>query len=131
TRESLLDVVQKAVSEPRTSQGREDDTGGVPLAPAAKSDTTATAPPGEPPKTDDDLPDEITDEELARYHPSAKRRVDKLISERRELRTAVDTQKSQIEQLAARMPQAEAAASVQKYLADNDHGKDGFFMPLR
>jgi hypothetical protein len=133
-RESLLQAVQKAVKdrEPRTSQPKADQTGGVSPAPAAQADTTAPA--TEAAKaaqaSQDDLPDEVTAEELAAYHPSAKRRVDKLIEQRRELRSKVDTAAKQLAEANARIPQAEAAASVQKYLKDNDIGRDDFLLLL-
>src|SRR5262245_2508043 len=80
TRETLLQHVQKAVPELRTSHDAQQDAGGVPLAPAAPS---GAAPSGQAKPAEDDLPDEVTAEELARYHPSAKRRVEKLIEQRR------------------------------------------------
>lgn len=121
TRETLLQAVQKAVPELRTSQHEQQDAGGVPLAPAAKTDATAAAADTKP--TDDDLPDEVTAEELATYHPSAKRRVDKLIEQRRTLRADVD-------RLKGLEPQAQAAESVTKYLKDNDIARDDFLLTL-
>lgn len=120
TRETLLQAVQKAVKEPRTSQPTEG-AGGVPLAPAA---APSAAPSADAAKAaDDDLPDEVTPEELARYHPSAKRRVEKLIEQRRTLRADVERYKS-LE------PQAKAAESVTKYLRDNDIARDDFLLTL-
>jgi hypothetical protein len=120
TRETLLQHVQKAVSEPRTSHA-EQDAGGVPLAPAASSGAAPSTDAAR--SADDDLPDEVTPEELARYHPSAKRRVEKLIDQRRALRADVD-------RLRALEPQAQAADSVTKYLRDNDIARDDFLLTL-
>lgn len=120
TRETLLQHVQKAVPELRASHD-EQDAGGVPLAPRARSDQPSS-PDGARP-ADDDLPDEVSPEELASYHSSAKRRVDKLIEQRRSLR-------SQIAQLKSLEPSARAAQSVTKYLQDNDIGQDDFLLTL-
>lgn len=128
TRESLLDVVTKAVEEPRTARPKQDEPGGVSPAPTASTDPNA-APPAAASEADD-LPDEVSAEELARYHPSAKRRVDKLIEQRRELRAHAQGQADHIARLEAVMPQAEAAASVQNYLRDNDIGRDDFLLTL-
>jgi len=121
TRETLLQAVQKAVKEPRPSQPAQKDAGGVPLAPAAES--AAPSPDAAKPATDDDLPDEVTPEELASYHPSAKRRVDKLIEQRRALR-------ADVERMKGLEPQAKAAESVTKYLRDNDIARDDFLLTL-
>lgn len=120
TRETLLQAVQKAVKEPRTSQ-QAGEPGGVPLAPTAKTETAASADGTKP--ADDDLPDEVTPEEIASYHPSAKRRVDKLIEQRRALR-------ADVERLKALEPSAKAADSVTKYLRDNDIAQDDFLLTL-
>jgi len=117
TRSELLSAVQQAVPELRTSQDGEAGQGGVSPAPAKEADPSA------PPPSPDQLPDDPTAEELARYHPSAKARVDKLIAQRREL-------KGEVERLRGVEPQAQAAASVQKYLADNDISRDDFLLPL-
>jgi hypothetical protein len=120
SRESLLKAVQQAVPELRTSQQEEGEADGVSPAPAPKFDATGQQ---QPPKAEEDLPDEVTAEELARYHPSAKRRVDKLIDQRRELRAEVD-------RLRPLEPNAKAAESVQKYLRENDIGRDDFLLTL-
>lgn len=120
SRESLLKAVQQAVPELRSSQQKEGEADGVSPAPAPKSDATAQQ---QPPKTEEELSDEVTADELARYHPSAKRRVDKLIEQRRELRAEVD-------RLKPLEPNAKAAESVQKYLRDNDISRDDFLLTL-
>ena len=114
-RESLLDAVQQAVPELRSSRQDGDDAGqGASPAPTARSDRSASDP---------ELPDDPTPEEMARYKDGAKRRVDKLINQRRELR-------EQVAQLRSLEPSAKAADSVTSYLRDNDIGRDDFLMML-
>jgi len=112
--------VQKAVPELRTSQ-TEEEPGGVPLAPASKSDPAKY--PDEAPAGDGDLPEEVTAEELAKYPPASKRRVEKLLEQRKALR-------ADIQRLQGLEPQARAAESVTKYLRDNDIGQDDFLLTL-
>jgi hypothetical protein len=112
--------VQKAVPELRTSQ-TDEGPGGVPLAPASKSDPATS--PDAARSAGDDLPDDPTPEELARYHPSAKTRVEKLLDQRKTLR-------ADVERLKSLEPSAKAAASVTKYLHDNDIGQDDFLLTL-
>jgi len=107
----------QAVPELRTSTDDKDKPGGVSPAPATEADPSA------PPPSPDQLPDDPTAEELARYHPSAKARVDKLIAQRREL-------KGEVERLRATEPHAQAAQAVHKYLADNDISEDDFKLTL-
>jgi hypothetical protein len=109
--------VQQAVPELRTSQDGEAGKGGVSPAPAKEADPSAPLP------SPDQLPDDPTAEEVARYHPSAKARVDKLIQQRREL-------KGEVERLKATEPHAQAAQAVHKYLADNDISEDDFKLTL-
>lgn len=129
TREALLDAVQKAVPDkPRPDQLREgQEAGGASPAPAAKSET---APHDEEDLSDlseDPTPQEILE---GNFQGGGRRRVKKLLRQRDEARITADKQRQQIEQLNSRMPQAEAAASVQKYLIDNDIGKDDFLLTL-
>lgn len=114
-RESLLDAVQQAV-EPRTWQndGRADAGQGASPAPRATTGQTAS---------DDDLPDEVTAEELARYHPKATKRVEKLLGERRQLR-------AEISRLRTLEPSAQTADQVTNYLRQNDIGRDDFLHTL-
>lgn len=120
-RETLLQAVQKAVKEPRTSQHKAEEPGGVPLAPTAKTEPATSADGTKP--AGDDLPDEVSPEEIATYHPSAKKRVDKLIEQRRALR-------ADVERLRALEPSAKAADSVTKYLRDNDIAQNDFLLTL-
>ena len=69
------------------------------------------------------MPDEVTAEELAAYSPRSKGRIEKLLNERRELR-------AHLEQFKAIEPQAQAAASVQQYLRDNDISREDFMLTL-
>lgn len=126
SRESLLEAVTQAVPELRSAQTKEgDEAGGASPAPAAKSETTTP-----PPDDYSDLSDDIPPEELAAYRAGAKRRVDKLLKQRTDLRAELVGKNGELDQLKARMPQAEAAASVQKYLRDNDIGKEDFMLTL-
>src|SRR5262245_30154436 len=83
TRESLLDVVQQAVTdgEPRSSQREEPPAEGASPAPGAQSDPTAPSP------QPDDL--DPTAEELATYHPKTKRQIERLLEQRRVLNAEV------------------------------------------
>jgi hypothetical protein len=121
TRETLLQAVQKAVPELRTSQTDQEGPGGVPLAPASRSETAKY--PDEAPAGDGDLPEEVTPEELAQFSPPSKRRVEKLLDQRRALR-------ADVERLKALEPSAKAAASVTEYLRANDIGQDDFLLTL-
>lgn len=120
TREALLAHVQQAVPELRSSQD-EEQPGGVPLAPASKSETGRY--PDGAPSADGDLPEEVTPEEVAKYPPGTRRRVEKLLDQRRALR-------ADVERLKALEPQAQQAEHVTKYLRDNDIGQDDFLLTL-
>ena len=118
--------MQQAVPELRSSQKKEDDeTGGVKPAPDAKPDPTKP-----PPDDFSDLSEDVSPEELAAYRLGTKRRVDKLVKQRNEARATAESQRTELDQLKARIPQADAAASVQKYLRDNDIGKEDFMLTL-
>jgi hypothetical protein len=114
THESLLEAVQQAVPELRSSQ-QQDGTGGSGASPAQ------VAKPGS--DADADLPDDPTPEELAKYSQSAKGRVNKLLEQRGKLRSEVD-------RLKVLEPNAQAADQVTKYLRDNDISRDDFLMTL-
>jgi hypothetical protein len=60
---------------------------------------------------------------MARYKDGAKRRVDKLISQRRAL-------KDEVSRLKTLEPSAQAADSVSAYLRENDIGRDDFLLTL-
>jgi len=118
--------VQQAVPELRSSQSKEEsDAGGVTPAPTTEAGTTPSQP-------DDyaDLSDDPGADELTAYRAGARRRVEKLVRQRNEARAALQTHQTELEQLRGSIPQAQAAASVQKYLADNDIGKDDFLLTL-
>ncbi|MHC2536983.1 hypothetical protein [Bradyrhizobium diazoefficiens] len=114
THESLLEAVQQAVPELRSSQPQEQrDGSGASPAQVAQSASTQDA----------DLPDDPTPEELARYSQSANKRVTKLLDQRRDLR-AENARLKGIE------PSAQAADSVTKYLRDNDISREDFLLTL-
>ena len=116
TKESLLEAVQRAVPELRPP-GQEDAADGPGASPAqvAKDGTAA----------DDDptLPDEVTPDELAKLSQSAKRRINKLNSQRKKLA-------GEVQRLKTLEPSAQAADQVTRYLRDNDISKDDFLLTL-
>jgi hypothetical protein len=120
TREALLAHVQQAVPELRSSHD-EGEPGGVPLAPASKSETAKY--PDEAPAGDGDLPEEVTADELAKYPAPSRRRVEKLLEQRKALR-------ADVQRLQSLEPKAQAAEHVTKYLRDNDIGQDDFLLTL-
>ena len=117
THETLLQAVQKAVTDRDPAQADQGDGGGVSPAPAAQS--------AAPPAPDDysDLPEDPNAAELGAYKGGAKRRVEKLVKQRNEARAEA----SRLKELE---PQAKAAESVTKYLRDNDIAKDDFLLTL-
>jgi hypothetical protein len=120
TRESLLDVVQKAVSpEPRPSQSDDADASGAAPAPTTQSGDPAP----DAAAADGDLPDDASAEEMDRYGPSAKKRVSKLVKQRNDAR-------AEVERLKGFEQSAQAADSVSTYLRENDIGRDDFLLTL-
>ena len=115
TKESLLDVVQRAVAEPRQSQqdGADRGSGASPPQVADKDKPAGS-------DDDGDLPDEISPEELAKLSQSAKRRINKLNNQRKRLQG----------ELQRVQPSAQAADQVTKYLRDNDISREDFLMTL-
>ena len=128
SRESLLDAVQQAVPGLRPSQQQQDDEGGATPAPAAKPDQAAAS----AAKPDDfsDLSDDIPAEEMAQYRQQTQRRFHKLLGQRNDARQQVEALTGEVGKLKALEPSAQAAESVQKYLRDNDIGRDDFLMLL-
>jgi hypothetical protein len=121
TRESLLDAVQQAVPELRSSRDDEGSEGqGASPASAAKSDQPQSLD-----DVDDDgtLPDDVSPEELAKYSQSAKRRIKRLSTQRRQL-------SAEVERLKTYEGPARAADSVTTYLRDNDIGREDFLLTL-
>jgi hypothetical protein len=115
-KESLLEAVQQAVPELRSSQQKEGDQGsGASPAQVARSGPGADHEP--------ELPDEVTQEELNRYSQSAKKRVSKLLDQRSKM-------SAEINQLKNAVPAAQAADQVTKYLRDNDISRDDFLLTL-
>ena len=97
----------------------------MPPAPTTEAGTTTS-----PPDDFADLSDDPGADELSVYRGGARRRVEKLVRQRNEARAALDQHRAELEQLKVRIPQADAAASVQKYLRENDIGKDDFMLTL-
>jgi len=120
SRDELLAAVTQAVPELRSAQGEETVPGGAPPAPSEKPDPSAPPP---PPVSPEQLPDEPTAEELAALSPKSNARIQRLLDQRRELRT-------ENEQLKSIAPQAEAARAVQEYLHANDIGSEDFKLLL-
>jgi hypothetical protein len=118
SRETLLQAVQKAVADRDPEQAEQGTTGGAAPAPAAQSAAPPTAP-------DDysDLPDDPQPSEMDVYKAGARRRVEKLLAQRNELR-------AETARLKALEPQAKAAEGVTKYLKDNDIARDDFLLTL-
>ena len=113
TREALLEAVQQAVpDEPRSWQ--QGDAGAGDATPASARSGQAA----------DQAPEaELTKEELSKAPPKTRASIERLLNQRRELRAEIDRLKT-IE------PSAQAASSVQRYLADNDIGREDFLMML-
>ena len=65
----------------------------------------------------------MTPEEVAKYPPGTRRRVEKLLDQRRALR-------AENERLKGLEPRAQQAEHVTKYLRDNDIGQDDFLLTL-
>jgi hypothetical protein len=116
TKQTLLEAVQQAVPELRSSRQQEDELGsGASPAQVAK--------PGEGARSAPELPDDPTQQELSKYSQSAKDRVERLLDQRRDLR-------AEVQRLKTLEPSAQAADSVTKYLRDNDIGREDFLMTL-
>lgn len=121
TRETLLEAVTKAVPEFQEQRPGRDarEPSGAPLAPGPQADTATQGI-----RPADDLPDEISQEEFSQASPRTRRRIEKLVSERRSLRTEVDQLRSTLG------PGSEAADQVSKYLRDNDISREDFLLTL-
>ena len=130
TRETLLEAVQKAVSDEEQRPGRDTrDASGAPLTPGPQSATAAQGTPvhGSPDglrPSEPDLPDEVTQEEFSQYTPRMRRRVQKLVDQRRSLQGQVDQLRQSLG------PGAEAADQVSNYLRDNDISREDFLLTL-
>jgi hypothetical protein len=120
TRETLLEAVQKAVSDEEQRPGRDsrDQPSGAPLAPGTQPEAAAQQ------SRSDDLPDEVSQEELSSYTPQMRRRITRLVEQRRAARTEVDRLKASLG------PGAQAADQVSKYLQDNDISREDFLLTL-
>ena len=120
TRETLLEAVQKAVSDEdqRPSPRESREPSGAPLAPGTQPVLAAQSRPA------DDLPDDISQDEYSQYSPRTRRRIEKLVEQRRVARAAIDQMRQNLG------PGAEAADQVSKYLRDNDISREDFLLTL-
>lgn len=118
TKESLLDAVQRAVPELR--RGTDEDADGSDGASPAQVARNRS-------DDDPDLPDEVTQAELAKYSKSATQRIKKLNAQRQ--KSAGDVQRL-TQRLAVVEPSANAADQVTKYLHDNDISREDFLFIL-
>jgi hypothetical protein len=115
TRQSLLDAVQQAVPEMRDARSDrvEREPSGVPLAPGRQPDAAARP-------SEDDLPDEVTQEELSQYGPQSRRRINRLVDQRKSLRAEIDRVQKTLG------PGADAADHVAQFMKSNDISREDF-----
>jgi hypothetical protein len=118
TRESLLEAVQRAVPELRRD-AEEDADGSDGASPAQVARNRSD--------DDPDLPDEVTQAELAKYSKSATQRIKKLNAQRQ--KSAADVQRL-TQRLSAIESSANAADQVTKYLNDHDISREDFLFVL-
>lgn len=117
TREQLLDAVQQAVPELRSSQPGDDvERKGATPAPTAKD-------PSVPEEDDPSLPDDYSDEDLAKFSQGVRARIKRALKQRNQAR-------QEVERLKTLEPGARAADSVQQYLTQHDIGRDDFLLTL-
>jgi hypothetical protein len=115
SKESLLEAVQSAVPELREGAQTElaDDERASPAQSARdKADD------------DSDVPDEVTQEELAKVSKTAQRKISKLSKQRQRLA-------GEVERLKTLEPNAQAADQVIRYLNQADISRDDFLMGLQ
>jgi hypothetical protein len=114
SKESLLEAVQSAVPELREGAQTElaDDERASPAQSAKDADD------------DSDVPDEVTQEELAKFSKTAQRRISKLSKQRQRLA-------GEVERLKTLEPNAQAADQVIRYLNQADISRDDFLMGLQ
>jgi type II secretory pathway pseudopilin PulG len=114
SKESLLEAVQKAV--PELQEGAQEEV---------SSDERASPAQLARDKADDDsdVPDEVTQEELAKVSKTAQRKISKLSKQRQRLA-------GEVERLKALEPDAQAAIQVTQYLTKADISRDDFVMGL-
>lgn len=111
--ESLLDGIQSAVPELRQDDDDTDADGSRGASPAKVARD----------RSEPELPEEATPEEIARLSKTAQRRIKKLNAQRQKLAGEVQRLKS-IE------PSAQAAEQVTNYLRQHDIGQDDFLFGL-
>ena len=116
SKESLLEAVQRAVPELREKGDRLDLSDDERASPAQSAKDKAD--------DDSDVPDEVTQEELAKVSKTAQRKISKLSKQRQRLA-------SEVERLKGLEPNANAAAQVMQFLAQADISQDDFLMGLQ
>jgi hypothetical protein len=111
--ESLLDGIQSAVPELRQDDDYTDADGSRGASPAKVARD----------RSEPELPEEATPEEIARLSKTAQRRIKKLHSQRQKLA-------GEVQRLKSLEPSANAAAQVTDYLRKHDIGQDDFLFGL-
>jgi hypothetical protein len=114
SKESLLEAVQKAVPELRE--------GGIDLSDDERASPAQSA--KDKADDDSDVPDEVTQEELAKVSKTAQRKISKLSKQRERLA-------QEVERLKGLEPNAQAAAQVLHFLRQADISQDDFVMGLQ
>ena len=113
SKESLLEAVQKAVPELRQDADDPSIDPGASPAQAAKDASV----------DESELPDAVTQEELAKYSKAAQKRISKLNKQRQKLT-------GEVQRLKEIEPSAQAAEQVTGYLRNNDISREDFLMGL-
>jgi hypothetical protein len=108
---SLLDAIQSAVPELRQTDDRDTD------------DSDGDSPSQVARKSEPELSEEPTPDELAKLSKAAQRRIKKLNSQRQKL-------SGEVQRLKSLEPAAVMAGKVEDYLRRNDIGQDDFLMGL-
>lgn len=117
SKESLLDAVMKSVTPTEDAAKVADPSKGQPpgsdTAPSAEADAEAGA-------TDEELPEEPTQEELRGYHSKTRKRISKLLEQRNAARAEVQTFKAD----------AEVAVGLRTFLKDTGIQREDFSVLL-
>lgn len=116
SKESLLSAVMKVVKPSEDADKLK--LPGEEAPPASNEPQSATADGQNAPQ--EDLPDDPTPEELSRYNSRTRKRIEKLLGERSELRAERD----------ALLGEAQIGSSVREYLQRNDIQKEDFAILL-
>jgi hypothetical protein len=111
--ESLLDGIQSAVPELRQDDDDTDADGARGVSPTRVARD----------RSEPELPEEATPEEIARLSKTAQRRIKKLNAQRQKLA-------GEVQRLKSMEPSAHAAEQVTDYLRKHDIGQDDFLFGL-